>query len=515
MRSRLPKGPNSADWKTEERIPLNSICEPQYLHSSGPCASDQASSLSVELAPHPSHRTNTPYNTRSLPIGTLSLDVKHGSDLDACTETWKELGKECLLLVARHHEALLRSLLHLCEQGRLYSTIRQFSQPSPHLRLRVYLLTSLTPIKTSRKSLKGKAESSIQQLHYMEQIFMALDVSLSTWDGGPTTPRPGWVPDPRSLSDIFTELPAPSPDQSYLTVVKDVSEYMVYPLHSFQQATVAKMLQQETSSCTIPDPTFIPIRSVNPSSDTRAYYLNPSTLEVREDPLSYGMPRGGILCEEMGAGKTAICIALIILTRHRLAVPEESPQSRTILTEMSFRYFPCEAEVEARNALGIPHPQTMPSLVEQTLHKLAVDKQKSLRAREEEFDDNWTFGGLIDHLNPFYLHFNDSDKRMSARGVTKHTCDLPRKVYLSCATLVVCPLSLYEQWKSELYKFCKEGVLRTLFLADKGQRTVPPPRELLKYDVSAENIARHIKISDVARDSWSWSPLKASNFLRS
>jgi len=137
MRSRPPKGSNSADWKTEERTPLNSISEPLYLRSFGPCDSDQVSSLSVELAPQPSHRTNTSHNTRSLPIGTHSLDVKHGSSLNTCTETWKELGKECLYLVARHHEALFRSLLHLCEQGRLYSTIRQFSQPSPISALRV------------------------------------------------------------------------------------------------------------------------------------------------------------------------------------------------------------------------------------------------------------------------------------------------------------------------------------------------------------------------------------------
>ena len=492
MPSRPPKGSNDADWKTEDCIPLNSTSELQYLHSFEPCDTDRVSIPSVENAPQTNHRTNVSYNPRGLPIGTISLDVKHGSNLDTSTETWKELGKECLCLVARHHEALLQSLLRLCEQGRLFSTIRSFFQPSPHLRLRVYLLTSMTSIKTSRKSSKSKAQGSSPQLHHMEQIFKALDVSPSTWDGEPTIPRPGWVLDHRSLSEIFTELPAPSPDQSYLTAVEDVNEYMVYPLHSFQQATVAKMLQQETSPCTIPDPTFIPIRAANQHSDTRTYHLNPSTLEVREDAPSYEMPRGGILCEEMGAGKTAICISLVILTRHRLAIPEESPQSRPIFTEMSLRHFPYEAELEARNALGIPHPHTMPSLVEHTLQKLAVHTQKSLLARKEEFDDNWAFGSLIDHLNPFYLHFNDSDTRMSARGVIKQTCDLPRKVYLSCATLVVSPLSLYEQWKSELYKFCKEGVLRTLFLADKGQRNVPPPRELLKYDVSAESIAYHI-----------------------
>ena len=489
MPSRPPEGSNDADWKIEDRTPLNGTCKLQDPHSSEPCDTGRVSTTSVENAPQTNHRTNASCNPRGLPIGTISLDVKHGSNLDTSTGTWKELGEETLCLVARHHEALLQSLLCLCEQGRLLSTIRSFFQPSPHLRLRVYLLTSLTSIKTSRKSSKSKTQGSSPQLHHMEQIFTALDISPSTWDGEPTIPRPGWVPDHRSLSDIFTELPAPSPNQCYLTTVKDVNEYMVYPLHSFQQATVAKMLQQETSSCTIPDPTFIPIRS-NQRSDTRTYHLNPSTLEVREDAPAYEMPRGGILCEEMGAGKTAICIALVILTRHRLAIPEESPQSRSILTEMSLRYFPYEAEVEARDALGIPHPGTMPSLVEHTLQKLAVHTQKSLLARKEEFEDNWAFGGLIDHLNPFYLHFNDSDTRMSARGVIKQTCDLPRKVYLSCATLVVSPLSLYEQWKSELYKFCKEGVLRTLFLSDKGQGSVPPPRELLKYDVSTECVLR-------------------------
>jgi SNF2-related domain len=432
---------------------------------------------------------------RGLPIGTLVLDVKHLPKLDTFTETWKELGKECLHLVVQHHEALLQSLLRLCAQGRLYSTVRPFSQPSPHLRLRVYLLTFSTSIRISRKSPKSNTEDSGPQPRHIEQILMALDASPLTWNGEPSTPVPGWVPDHRSLSDIFTDLPGPSPDQSYLAAVKDVGEFMVYPLHSFQQATVAKMLQQETSSGTTPDPTFIPIQSVNSSSDPRMYYLNPSTLEVRESAPTYEMPHGGILCEEMGAGKTAICIALIILTRHRLAVPEASPQARPILTEMSLRYFPSDAEVDARDALGIPHPQTMPSLVEQTLQKLAVDTQRSLLARKDEFDDNWAFGGLTEHLKPFYLHYNDPNTRirMSARGVIKQTCDLPRKVYLSCATLVVCPLSLYEQWKSELYKFCKEGVLRTLFLADKGHRSMPSARELLKYDVSLESIVYCIK----------------------
>jgi len=433
-----------------------------------------------------------PHKPRGVPIGTLVLDVKYCSN-STSTNIWKKLGKECLSVVAQHHEALLRSLLHLCEQGRLYSTFRLFPQPPPQLHLRVYLLPALASIRPSRKSPTKNAESSNPQLHHMEQVLTALDVSPLMWDGLSSIPIPGWVADHRSLSDIFTDLPAPSPDCSSLTAVKGVNKYMMYPLHTFQQATVAKMLQQETSSSTIPDPTFIPIHSVNQSSGSRTYYLNPSTLEVREDAPSYEMPRGGILCEEMGAGKTAICIALIILTRHRLAVPEESPHLRPILTEMSLRYFPCEAEVDARDALGIPHPETMPSLVEQTLQKLAVDTQKSLLARKEDFDDNWAFGGLIEHLNPFYLHFNDSDTRMSARGVIKQTCDLPRKVYLSCATLVVCPLSLYEQWKSELYKFCKDGVLRTLFLADNGQRTVPPPRDLLKYDVSLQGAVYHIK----------------------
>jgi hypothetical protein len=494
MRPNPQRGPNSADRKTEDWTTLDEIFEPQYLQSSYSCDSGRVSISCVKSTPLTSHCMNMSHKPRGLPIGTLVLDVKNFSSLDTSTEIWKELEGEYLHLVAPHHEALLQSLLRLCEQGRLYSAVRPFSRPSPHLRLRVYLLTFSTSTRTSRKSSNNGVEGSSPQAHHMEQILMALDVSPLAWDGDVSNPTPAWIPDHRSISDIFTDLPAPSPDQSYLTAVKDVDEYMVYPLHTFQEATVAKMLQQETSSSTIPDPTFIPIYSVNPGSDPRTYYLNPSTLEVREDAPLYDMPRGGILCEEMGAGKTAICIALIMLTRHRLAVPEDSLQPRPILTEMSLRHFPYEAEREARNALEIPHPQTMPFLVEQALQTLAVDTQKSLLARKDEFEDNWTFGNLIDHLNPFYLHYNDPSTRMSARGVIRQTCDLPRKVYLSCATLVVCPLSLYEQWKSELYKFCKDGVLRTLFLADKGQRTVPPPRELLKYDVSLEITMYNISI---------------------
>jgi hypothetical protein len=97
MRPRPPKDSNSADWKTEDQDPLNSTCEPQYLHSSGLRDSGWASTSSVEPAPRTSHRTNASYNPRGLPIGTLSLDVKHGSDLDTSMETWRELGKECLV----------------------------------------------------------------------------------------------------------------------------------------------------------------------------------------------------------------------------------------------------------------------------------------------------------------------------------------------------------------------------------------------------------------------------------
>ena len=81
------------------------------------------------------------------------------------------------------------------------------------------------------------------------------------------------------------------------------------------------MLKQELDPGVTPDLLYIPIHGVE-GSDV-VFYLQCSTMEVlRECPMR-SQVKGGILCEEMGMGKTCIILGLIMATKYQLLSPEE------------------------------------------------------------------------------------------------------------------------------------------------------------------------------------------------
>ncbi|KAJ7122579.1 hypothetical protein C8R43DRAFT_959287 [Mycena crocata] len=109
---------------------------------------------------------------------------------------------------------------------------------------------------------------------------------------------------------------------------------------------------------------FLPVVGINGVE----FFLQPGTMQVfRERPLVSAC-RGGILCEELGIGKT-------------LSEPEPSIHDKNpVLTPLAFRHFP-SGEFEAARArlfrnqdrfepCTFPH---VPTLVELLLHKMATD----------------------------------------------------------------------------------------------------------------------------------------------
>ena len=185
------------------------------------------------------------------------------------------------------------------------------------------------------------------------------------------------------LSEIYGELPSPTINPT--TFLSGTDPRMQKALHHalywesppgmrllypYQQRTVTWMLKQELDPGVTPDLLYIPIHGVE-GSDV-VFYLQPSTMEVlRECPMR-SQVKGGILCKEMGMGKTCIILGLIMATKYQLLSPEEpmwDKAERPILTPLAFQHFPTPQFQCAREVAHVKdRPTTFPSLVEILIH---------------------------------------------------------------------------------------------------------------------------------------------------
>ena len=214
-------------------------------------------------------------------------------------------------------------------------------------------------------------------------------------------------------------------------------------------------------------------------------------LVVMELPFYTTDESGGILSEEMGAGKTVILLALILATRGQLSSPDKVTREQLsapdkiegsgVLTSLSLRTYQTPYHRQLRETHSLPNNLQPPTLVETTLHLLSVNPLAVLDAGpnvRRRFDSS-SLAEVLPHIRPFFL-----DSGTSRRGViqTDKRVLYPLPVYLSHSTLVVVPSSLFEQWKGEFYKFCGDGNLNVLFMNDIKAK-VPRAKDLAAFDV--------------------------------
>lgn len=141
-----------------------------------------------------------------------------------------------------------------------------------------------------------------------------------------------------SLLEVFNRIPSPNPDVNTVNEprVQDAM-YNLFEsspaglktrLHPYQRRLAALMLQKETQSEWILDPRLVPVTS----SAGRIWYIDPVAGTVLSEPRYYDGVRGGILAEEMGAGKTLICLALVLASRDLPANPPRSTKAASHLS---------------------------------------------------------------------------------------------------------------------------------------------------------------------------------------
>ncbi|KAG6012397.1 hypothetical protein E4U43_007811 [Claviceps pusilla] len=369
--------------------------------------------------------------------------------------------------------------------------------------LRVYLL----PDDTHRELVD---KSKVHLLAARRRLLDSLDYSGSAWAGRTTVSDGKLSPFVRhdsaeeeeekkqdegeSLLHIFNSVPSPCPDENlvsdeyYRRSMADIASGsvrgLVTELYAYQRRSAAFMVQKEAEPGRVLDPRLVAIKEQDGSS---VWYADSVSGKVFRMPRFFEGIAGGILAEEMGSGKTVICLALILATRALSTLPPEPyelpgiPKRPRLASLMDMA-----ASCATRNLVS------WKSHFETWRRQLGYDFEKCERAIRR---------------NPVYYLQRVPDCRSSARHSKPKTS--LRKKYLSNATLIVVPNNLVSQWKQEIAKHTTG--LEVCFLVKQADE-IPCVERLAELDILVFSQYRFEWF--VRRGGFYGSPLCAVHFKR-
>ncbi|KAF9227568.1 hypothetical protein BS17DRAFT_693859 [Gyrodon lividus] len=471
---------------------------PRTLLSSH-CPFCTTSSLQVNLNQEqpPANSSDPLALSKLLPAGTLNVTV-HDGQLP-CTGTsgsdaWHSIPARDL--PSHPEDALFRGLAFLTDHLFLRTTCRLGANRCT-LFIRVYLVPDDLPNTHDRLHFRHERVVKEARRH-LHGILPLIEQATALWNADEisSTAQPKFFlnrdPDNRSMAEIYSDLRSPILDPasdghtplSHRIVAGKAIWGLRSNLYGYQRRSVAAMIQKEMNTSPVPDPLYITLTCM---SGTRCY-LQPSTMILLSECPKVAPARGGILCEELGTGKTVMILGLVLATIGQLPDPEESlVDNRPVFTPLGYQHFPSRECATARaRASWTSKVSTadrhVPSLVELLLHHVRVSRDVvNLREYEDELEASHLWP-LMNGNTPFYHHYNvdlATQKRSRPRGAP----DLgPRVIYLTPATLVVVPLALLGQWDREILKHCRSCV-RCLIV--HPSTNLPDARALASdYDVS-------------------------------
>ncbi|WRT68549.1 uncharacterized protein IL334_005526 [Kwoniella shivajii] len=293
--------------------------------------------------------------------------------------------------------------------------------------------------------------------------------------------------DDASMQDIYTGVPSPHAPQFGPTTSlpdKELFESLeAYEnpygvrtdLYKYQIRSVAKMVRMEMQPEKLVDPLFTPFREAGREG---AYYVNLSNWDIQRHPGWYDLPKGGILCEQMGTGKTLMCLSLIVSTLFQPTLPPPiTIDLSPITTDIAERTYPFTANHDLRALTGFPRSQTdlvCPSLVELCSNVIAT-YDPSVKRRPDIPD---IFRALLNRRTFYCVLPVDNECSRIAKKRTAN--QRVKKIYLAKGTLIVLPQILVHQWIAEIEQHLEEGLLKVY--QGVGEE-LPSIEILLDYDV--------------------------------
>ncbi|ORY35502.1 P-loop containing nucleoside triphosphate hydrolase protein [Naematelia encephala] len=435
-------------------------------------------------------------------LGTLELGLTSG--VPSSSDSWTPLD-----------EVFLRSDIFTPESSEQVSTLlHALGDPGLSLRaswrmrgislvVRVSLLPSDAPGSIWRRVRDRKGE----RCKILRKLFFHLRRGWDTGQGGYLMAANS-VEDQR-MAELYASLPSPEqPDfeASFWTADNEAKRRLMdleepqgikTRLYQYQFRSVAKMLQMETQPKRLVDPIFTPLHEEGRDG---VYYVNLTTWDIQRHPGWYDLPRGGILCEQMGTGKTLMCISLITSTLHQPCTPpRNSIDTSDVVTDHAMRTYPFDRYGQLREQVGETlHPAGpgIPSLVDMCAD-IAVKSDQSYRRSPlpTHIDE------ILSRQSCFYTFpaYDDAMREAKRKTLSRSI----RKTYLANTTLVVVPGILVQQWKDELAKHVEDGVLK---MYEVGTEALPDIEFLMCHDIILLDVARFGQEETMHRIQQDWEP---------
>ncbi|EGW31266.1 uncharacterized protein SPAPADRAFT_67342 [Spathaspora passalidarum NRRL Y-27907] len=321
----------------------------------------------------------------------------------------------------------------------------------------------------------------------------------------------------KRIRDIYNEVPSPVVNHNIQvhTSITGVTS----TLYPFQARSVAKMLEKET----IPGRALVPnLISVKCPDGSQEYYFDLKTKCIFESPELLSLPRGGILAENMGLGKTLISLSLISASKYEVSkIPSDLLIHNSEESEIP------EYEFKGNFSKPVKEKMNVKSLVEICSDIIGQD---SIPWKHHINNLPQSVIATLTN-NPGYFRIPlDNDefvspysqrKRHSLRRVERGVFNF-RKLYLCSTTLVIVPDNLFIQWNEETNKHLEPGYLKILFISNYYKMKQPDscntysdfiplePTILIQYDLIL--LSRTIFARSVDNDS---NPLASSFLARS
>lgn len=225
------------------------------------------------------------------------------------------------------------------------------------------------------------------------------------------------------------------------------------------------------------------------------YFVDLQRMDIRRQPFRYPLSRGGILCEQMGVGKTLMCLALVLVSRHQPTQPpvDFANNISAVTTDIALRSYPTASAAVMRGEVGIsPTTDGTPSLASMCADIVACSNPAAART-------GWsitpTVEKLIDERKCIYYRFPPPVRL--PRGAKRVPDIAPERFVLAQTTLVVVPLLLVPQWLAEAETHLEAEALKILVIPEGGREKtpLPPMEELVRYDVRNRPLTRRVALT--------------------
>ncbi|KAL2182902.1 hypothetical protein L209DRAFT_760220 [Thermothelomyces heterothallicus CBS 203.75] len=370
----------------------------------------------------------------------------------------------------------------LLRHGWIHISLSKDVDRAEKLIVRVYLLPDDVENRTVPRQ-----DPSLRKARL--NLLTRLDFSNSTWRGSAGS---GFLPSPplvvnsetvsstrdgraESLLHMFNSIPSPDPnpddihdydarEAAYRLMSSDVFGLST-TLYSYQRRSAALMLQRESQPQHLLDPRLMEVAD----QLGKPWYYDPTTGTALREPRHYNGPCGGILAEEMGAGKTLICLALILATRH---IPSSTPDL--------FR----TTEPVVRKTVG-----SLADMAAACITRHSVPWKTVFGALEP---DGIEYPSCVDAIqqNPEVYYIPRPVPHRQSRKSS--ALSPPIKVRQSHCSLVIVPPNLVQQWKQEI---AKHTVGLRVLVVDRNL-ALPTVQELLEHEIILFSSTRFEKLAE-------------------